>query len=223
MSRLRPAGARYLLPKSADGLWGPPSIVVNGYRGSCSGFKRPECDSDRTPPSRAKVKNTCSYTSSHPLLSRTIYMQLEVERSFSLSWSRHSQLCVTSKFSAISTTARHRSPARTISHHSTPAHTSLPCCLLCKLQLDCQDERNAPFRNVGHQSPSETTPHPTPKTTSCHSFYVCVYRVGGFCLQVSHLNVFVHFLISTARAACSTQLLFLPWFILVIFRGEYSS
>ena len=100
----------YLPSKRRDGLWDPPSIVVNGYRGSCPGFKQPECDSDHTPPSRVKVKNTCSYTSSHPLRSRTIYMQLEVERSVSLSWSRHSQLCVTSKFSAISTTARQRSP-----------------------------------------------------------------------------------------------------------------
>jgi len=69
-------------------------------------------------------------------------------------------------------------------HQMTPIHTCTYVMVMLPslqvTQLDCRDEPNTPFRNVCHQSPSETTPHPTPKTTSCHSFCVYVYRVGRF-------------------------------------------
>jgi hypothetical protein len=44
------------------GLWGPPRLLSNGYRGSL-GVKRPESEGSHWPPPSAKVKNACSYTS----------------------------------------------------------------------------------------------------------------------------------------------------------------
>jgi len=43
-------------PRS-DRLWGPPKLPANGYWRSFSpGVKRPGCESDRSPPSSAEVK-----------------------------------------------------------------------------------------------------------------------------------------------------------------------
>jgi hypothetical protein len=56
-----PAGARgfFLLPLCPDRLWGPPSLLYNGYRGVLSpGVKaRPGRDADHSPPSSAEVEN----------------------------------------------------------------------------------------------------------------------------------------------------------------------
>jgi hypothetical protein len=41
-----------------DRLWGPPSLLYNGYRGPFSGGKaRPGHDADHSPPSSAEVVN----------------------------------------------------------------------------------------------------------------------------------------------------------------------
>jgi hypothetical protein len=47
-------------PKRPDRLWCPPSILLNGYRGSFPGVRRSEGDADRWPPSAAEVKNESS-------------------------------------------------------------------------------------------------------------------------------------------------------------------
>jgi hypothetical protein len=39
--------------KSVDRLWGPPSLLYNGYRGKA----RPGRDADHSPPSSAEVEN----------------------------------------------------------------------------------------------------------------------------------------------------------------------
>jgi len=50
-----------------DRLWGPPSLLYNGYRVFPGGKRRPERDADHTPPSSAEVKKELSYTSTHPM------------------------------------------------------------------------------------------------------------------------------------------------------------
>jgi hypothetical protein len=44
-------------------FWGPSILLLNGYRGSFLGVKRPRINTDHSPPPRAKDKNECSYTS----------------------------------------------------------------------------------------------------------------------------------------------------------------
>jgi hypothetical protein len=44
-------------PQSPDRLWGPPSLLYNGYRGSSLGVKRPGREADHSLPSSAEVKN----------------------------------------------------------------------------------------------------------------------------------------------------------------------
>jgi hypothetical protein len=45
-------------------LWGPPSLLSNGYReGSFPGVKQPEREADHSPPFCAEVKYAWSYTS----------------------------------------------------------------------------------------------------------------------------------------------------------------
>jgi hypothetical protein len=49
-------------------LWGPPSLLSNGYQEGLSlGAKRPGREADHSPPSSAEVKNAWSYTSTPPL------------------------------------------------------------------------------------------------------------------------------------------------------------
>jgi hypothetical protein len=49
-------------------LWGPPSLLSNGYRGLSPGVKRPGRESDHSPPTSAEVKKTWVYTSTPPYL-----------------------------------------------------------------------------------------------------------------------------------------------------------
>jgi hypothetical protein len=47
-------------PPRPERLWGPPSLLSDGYRGL---VKRTGHEADHSPPSKAKVKNAWSYTS----------------------------------------------------------------------------------------------------------------------------------------------------------------
>jgi hypothetical protein len=48
----------FLYPLCPDGLWGPPSLLCNGYWGPFPGAKaRPGRDADHSPPSSAEVVN----------------------------------------------------------------------------------------------------------------------------------------------------------------------
>ena len=50
-------------PDSIDCLWDPSTVMLNGHHDSFLVVKRPERDVDHSSPSRAKVKNKWSYTS----------------------------------------------------------------------------------------------------------------------------------------------------------------
>jgi hypothetical protein len=40
-------------PEGPDRIWGPPSLVLNGYRGLSSGIRRSACETDHSAPSRS--------------------------------------------------------------------------------------------------------------------------------------------------------------------------
>ena len=48
-------------------LWGPPSLLYNGYQFSFLGVKQPGCGIDYPPPSSAKVKERVELHSTPPL------------------------------------------------------------------------------------------------------------------------------------------------------------
>jgi len=51
-------------PPRLDRLWGPPSLLSNGYQGFFPwGVTRPGRETDNLPPSSAEVKNAWSYPS----------------------------------------------------------------------------------------------------------------------------------------------------------------
>jgi hypothetical protein len=55
-------------PPHPDRLWGPPSLLFNGYWGLfCWGVKLPGHETDNSPPPSAEVKNALSYTSTLPI------------------------------------------------------------------------------------------------------------------------------------------------------------
>jgi hypothetical protein len=55
-------------PRRPDRLWGPPSLLSNGYKGAVSPvLKRPERETDHSPPTSAEVRKCGSI---HPLLIR---------------------------------------------------------------------------------------------------------------------------------------------------------
>jgi hypothetical protein len=49
-----------------DQLWGPSSLLFNGYQGLSSGVMQPRHEADHSLPFHAKVKNAQSYTSTSP-------------------------------------------------------------------------------------------------------------------------------------------------------------
>ena len=57
----------FLNPERPDRLWGTPTFLLNGSRGSFPGLKRTGRDVDNSSPSSAEVKNEWSYTSTPPL------------------------------------------------------------------------------------------------------------------------------------------------------------
>ena len=57
----------YLLHTLPYQLWGPPSLLLNEYRNSYTGIKRPGRDVDPSPTSTAEVKNEWSYTTTPPI------------------------------------------------------------------------------------------------------------------------------------------------------------
>jgi hypothetical protein len=61
---------------SRSALRGPPTLLLNWYRGSFSRVKWPMPKVDHSPPSSAKIKNAWSYTSIPP------YMPFGVNRDF---------------------------------------------------------------------------------------------------------------------------------------------
>jgi hypothetical protein len=56
----------FSFPKRPDRLWGPPSLLFNGYGGCFPKLKQPEREVDHTSPFSAKVKNVWSYNSALP-------------------------------------------------------------------------------------------------------------------------------------------------------------
>jgi hypothetical protein len=53
----------FSFPKRPDRLWGPPSLLFNGYRGTFPEVKWPEREVNHSSPSSAEIKNEWSYTS----------------------------------------------------------------------------------------------------------------------------------------------------------------
>jgi hypothetical protein len=50
--------AFFSTPQRPDRFWGPLNLLFNGYRGTLSpGVKRPERETDHSPPTNAEVKN----------------------------------------------------------------------------------------------------------------------------------------------------------------------
>jgi len=50
-------------PPRPDRLWGPPSVLSNGYRVLSPGIKRPDRETNNSLPSSVEFKNAWSYTS----------------------------------------------------------------------------------------------------------------------------------------------------------------
>jgi hypothetical protein len=54
-------------PQCPDWLWGPPSSLLNAYRGPPPGVKQMRHDVDHSPASNTTSKTEWSYTSTHPI------------------------------------------------------------------------------------------------------------------------------------------------------------
>jgi hypothetical protein len=55
-----------LISKSPGQLWGPPSLLLSGFRRSFHGVKQQRSDTDHSSPSIAKVNSEWSFTSAPP-------------------------------------------------------------------------------------------------------------------------------------------------------------
>jgi len=62
-------------PEYPDQLWGPFSLLFNGYLGSLPEVKRPECEINHSSPSSAEVKNKWCYTSTSPICLQGVYRE----------------------------------------------------------------------------------------------------------------------------------------------------
>jgi hypothetical protein len=63
-----PIGSRiFSSSRLPDHIWGPPSLLSNGYRGALSpAIKRSGREADHSPPASAEVKNMWIHTSAPP-------------------------------------------------------------------------------------------------------------------------------------------------------------
>jgi hypothetical protein len=62
-----PVGSRiFSSPRRPDRLWGPSTLLSNGYRDLSPGINWPRHEADPTPPSSAEVKKMWIYTSTPP-------------------------------------------------------------------------------------------------------------------------------------------------------------
>jgi len=66
-------------PPRPDRLWGPPSLLSNGYQELflSLGVKRPGREADHLFPSSAEVKNTWRYTSTPPIRLHGVVLSLK--------------------------------------------------------------------------------------------------------------------------------------------------
>jgi hypothetical protein len=61
-------GEKVSSSKRPHSVWGPPNLLLNGYRGSFPVVKRPGLEADRSFPSRPKVEWNCEPLSTYPVL-----------------------------------------------------------------------------------------------------------------------------------------------------------
>jgi len=64
-------------PSHPDRLWGPHSLLSNGYQGLTCGVKWPGHEADHSLPSNAEVKNTWSCTSTPPVYFHGMVLSLK--------------------------------------------------------------------------------------------------------------------------------------------------
>ena len=69
-----------VLQTHPDHLWGPPSLLFNGYRFFFLGVSRPGCDVDHSPLSSCQVTNEWSCTSAPPAYLRGVHRNYVVPR-----------------------------------------------------------------------------------------------------------------------------------------------
>jgi hypothetical protein len=60
-------GRSFFYLKRPDSVWGPTSLLYNGFRGSSPGVEWPRRDVDDSPPTSSEVKIDWSYTYPPPI------------------------------------------------------------------------------------------------------------------------------------------------------------
>ena len=63
----------FLFSQRPDQLWGPPTLILNGYWGSFLGIKRPGCEINHSLRSSAEVKNKWIRTFADPICHHEVY------------------------------------------------------------------------------------------------------------------------------------------------------